>query len=113
MTGKFPWAGTVETVSCHMVWVQGQVLIVNTGEDTLVLAEFLPDLLPVVSRGQKQFRHVLKQMDKFNSTSGPLFVLKECRDNYTRVKLWAHGWQELEQFLLASLLLLTRWNLLF
>ena len=57
----------------------------------VLLRQFLPDQLPIASRGRKQFRHVLKRMDEFNSTSGPLFVLKQCRDNKTRVKVWTRG----------------------
>ena len=60
-------------------------------DEPVLQRQFLPDQLPIASRGRKQFRHVLKRMDEFNSTSGPLFVLKRCRDNKTRVKVWTRG----------------------
>ena len=34
---------------------------------------------------------VLKRMEEFTSTSGPLFMLKQFREEKTRVKVWTRG----------------------
>ena len=59
--------------------------------EPLLQRQFLPDQMPVPTRGRKDFKNVLKRMDAFTSTSGPLFVLKQCRDMKTRVRVWTRG----------------------
>ena len=53
--------------------------------------QFLPEQMPVATRGERQFRNVVRRMEEFTSRSGPLFVLKQCRDNKTRVRVWTRG----------------------
>jgi len=53
--------------------------------------QFLPEQLPVATRGRKPLRNVVKRMEDFNSTSGPLFVLKQCREEKKRVRVWTRG----------------------
>ena len=59
--------------------------------EPLLERQFLPEQMAVRSRGRKQFRHVLRRMEEFTSVSGPLFVLRQCRDQQARVKVWTRG----------------------
>ena len=63
----------------------------DTESEPLLERQFLPEQMPVATRGRKQFRNVVRRMDEFTSMSGPLFVLKQCRDNRTRVRVWTRG----------------------
>ena len=59
--------------------------------EPLLERQFLPEQMAVATRGRKEFKNVLKRMDAFTSLSGPLFVLKQCRDMKTRVRVWTRG----------------------
>ena len=64
---------------------------VEAESEPVLQRQFLPEQMAVASRGRKQFRHVLKRMEEFTSTSGPLFMLKQFREEKTRVKVWTRG----------------------
>ena len=59
--------------------------------EPLLERQFLPEQMAVATRGRREFKDVLKRMDAFTSISGPLFVLKQCRDMKTRVRVWTRG----------------------
>jgi len=74
-------------------WRQKPKKVENPNPEPEVKLErqFLPEQLPVATRGRKPLRNVVKRMEDFNSTSGPLFVLKQCRDEKKRVRVWTRG----------------------
>ena len=71
-------------------WRQKPKKVENPNPEPEVKLErqFLPEQLPVATRGRKPLRNVVKRMEDFNSTSGPLFVLKQCREEKKRVRVW-------------------------
>lgn len=60
-------------------------------DEPLLERQFLPEQMAVATRGRRDFKNVLKRMDAFTSISGPMFVLKQCRDLKTRVRVWTRG----------------------
>ncbi|KAK7071131.1 U7 snRNA binding [Halocaridina rubra] len=70
---------------------------------------FTPDQGPIRGRGRKRVRNVLTRMDEMQ---GPLALLRQCRENNIRIKVYTRNHSEIRGILTGYIVAFDKhWNL--